>query len=45
MPYLSALDANTYGANDWTATPAPEPTSGLLVLLGMAGLALKRKRA
>lgn len=25
--------------------PAPEPTSGLLVLLGVAGLALKRKRA
>ena len=23
----------------------PEPTSGLLLLLGMAGLALKRKRA
>ncbi len=28
-----------------TAEPVPEPTSGLLVLLGMAGLALKRKRA
>ena len=26
-------------------TPIPEPTSGLLMLLGMAGLALKRKRA
>ena len=25
--------------------PVPEPTSGLLVLLGMAGLALKRKKA
>ncbi len=25
--------------------PVPEPTSGLLLLLGMAGLALKRKRA
>ena len=25
--------------------PAPEPTSGLLLLLGVAGLALKRKRA
>lgn len=24
--------------------PTPEPTSGLLILLGMAGLALKRKR-
>ena len=30
-------------ANGWAA--APEPTSGLLLLLGMAGLALKRKRA
>ena len=37
-------------AADWktagpAAEPVPEPTSGLLVLLGMAGLALKRKRA
>lgn len=31
----------TQGAGKWTATP--EPTSGLLLLLGMAGLALKRK--
>ena len=30
----------------WTAVAAvPEPTSGLLLLLGIAGLALKRKRA
>ncbi len=27
------------------AEPVPEPTSGLLLLLGMAGLALKRKKA
>ena len=26
-------------------TPVPEPTSGLLLLLGVAGLALRRKRA
>ena len=26
-------------------SPVPEPTSGLLMLLGMAGLALRRKRA
>ena len=26
-------------------TPVPEPTSGLLMLLGVAGLALRRKRA
>lgn len=29
----------------YTTAVAPEPTSGLLLLLGMAGLALKRKRA
>ena len=36
----------TFAANGagWYAA-APEPTSGLLLLLGMAGLALKRKRA
>ena len=33
----------TQGAGKWSAVP--EPTSGLLMLLGMAGLALKRKRA
>ena len=30
-------------STNWTAVP--EPTSGLLMLLGMAGLALRRKRA
>ena len=36
----------TFAANGagWYSV-APEPTSGLLLLLGMAGLALKRKRA
>ena len=29
----------------WTVSAVPEPTSGLLLLLGVAGLALKRKRA
>lgn len=29
----------------WNAVAVPEPTSGLLVLLGMAGLALRRRRA
>ena len=32
-----------YSAPGWYNVP--EPTSGLLMLLGMAGLALKRKRA
>ena len=38
--------ADTYGAfsaSGWTA--APEPTSGLLLLIGVAGLALRRRRA
>ena len=34
----------TLTPGNWTAA-APEPTSGLLLLLGVAGLALKRKRA
>ncbi len=33
------------GAGWYTASSVPEPTSGLLLLLGMAGLALKRKIA
>ena len=37
----------TQAAGAWTsvATDVPEPTSGLLLLLGMAGLALRRKVA
>ena len=41
----SPLDASP---TSWTVsgiTAIPEPTSGLLLLLGVAGLALKRKRA
>ena len=34
----------TYAGAGWYQS-VPEPTSGLLLLLGMAGLALKRKRA
>ena len=51
--YTSASRTNTaafpsvnnfaVGAGSWAAVP--EPTSGLLLLLGVAGLALKRKRA
>ena len=35
-----AANFKTYAASD-----VPEPTSGLLMLIGMAGLALRRKRA
>lgn len=35
--------AGFQGAGAWSAVP--EPTSGLLMLLGMAGLALRRRRA
>ena len=43
-----ALTASASAANGWAAvssTDVPEPTSGLLMLLGVAGLALRRKRA
>lgn len=39
--------AKVYGTDTgaWQSTAVPEPTSGLLLLVGAAGLALKRKRA
>ena len=37
------MASGTQAAGAWVAVP--EPTSGLLMLLGIAGLALKRKRA
>ena len=42
-----AATANFGSIAGWTytANPVPEPTSGLLMLLGFAGLALRRKRA
>ena len=41
----SQLEATTASGVWGSASSVPEPTSGLLLLLGMAGLALKRKRA
>ena len=38
-------DYTAIGKSDWQAYSVPEPTSGLLLLLGMAGLALRRKQA
>ena len=44
--YESFVNQTAFAAADWsTVAPIPEPTSGLLMLLGMASLALKRKRA
>ena len=40
----AAMTSTTFTAGGWYSA-VPEPTSGLLLLLGMAGLALKRKRA
>ena len=41
-----AMAFGTQASNTWNEMAAvPEPTSGLLLLLGMAGLALRRKRA
>ena len=34
-----------YSSAGWYSQSVPEPTSGLLMLLGMAGLALRRRRA
>lgn len=47
--YAKFADQGSTYEGQWAsmtpADPIPEPTSGLLLLLGMAGLALKRKKA
>jgi len=40
---LGGIDGAT--ATSWQTAAVPEPTSGLLMLLGIAGLALRRRRA
>ena len=44
---LASKIGGTGAAMAWTKVPAdvPEPTSAMLMLIGMAGLALRRKRA
>lgn len=37
--------ANKFANSSWQAVAVPEPTSGLLMLVGLAGLALRRRRA
>ena len=38
------MQTATQNAANWATAAAPEPTSGLLLLLGVAGLALRRKQ-
>ena len=42
---VSAADMLAGTSANFSSSAVPEPTSGLLMLLGMAGLALKRKKA
>ena len=41
----SLLSANPTGTTFYGVAPAPEPTGGLLMLVGFAALALRRRRA
>ena len=49
-PVSAVADVTSLLSGDYTAwstgpTPVPEPTSGLLIVLGMAGLMLRRRHA
>ena len=37
--------SSNWGGSGWTAISTPEPTSGLLLLLGVGAMALRRRRA
>jgi hypothetical protein len=45
LSYAGMIDTSVIGGQGTAWTPVPEPTSGLLMLLGMAGLALRRRHA